>query len=238
MGHELTRIALEAAPRARPPWPRKGGPWPRLPLVRRRRVKGEAAAGGRDRRRPGRRRPPVDAVPRVRHDGLPGRRPDRPRRLLHSAPSGWLPRSGRRRPLVRDRAPTAWSSSAASGSTTRRSAATSNAPPPPRPPAARPTPPGPPSPRPRGRPEFLADGVMTPTRSGWARAEAGRLPEAAGGRAGHPGGWATRELPAATAVAAYAALADCEAFAARWGPRRGRWGSTRPGRRRSAATGR
>ncbi len=81
-----------------------------------------------------------------------------------------------------------------------------------------------------GEAEFLADGVMTPTRSGWRELKLAVYLRRPAGEPATPEGWATRELPAATAVAAYAALADCEAFAAWWGLRAERRGSTRPGR--------
>jgi hypothetical protein len=70
-----------------------------------------------------------------------------------------------------------------------------------------------------GEVEFLADGVMAPTRGGWRELKLAVYLRRPAGEAAAPEQWATRELPAPTATAAYAALADCGAFAARWGPR-------------------
>ena len=81
LGRELTRAALEAALSARPGRPSKGGPRPGLPLRRAPPHQGQGAQDGGDRRRAGRADPPLAALPPVRPDGLPGRRPRRPRRL-------------------------------------------------------------------------------------------------------------------------------------------------------------
>ena len=70
-----------------------------------------------------------------------------------------------------------------------------------------------------GEAEFLADGVMAPSRDGWRELKLAVYLRRPAGEPAAPEEWAARELPAATATAAYAALADCEAFAARWGPR-------------------
>ena len=205
------------------PAEKKGGsrPTPFLPSLRRpaprQAARSAPRARGRDRRRrPGRRRPPVDAVPRVRHDGLPGRRPDRPRRASSArapvrlacrvaADHSFAIAADRLEQLcgirLDDRTIRRHVHRAAAATAARREA----------------DPPGAAFAAAEGEAEFLADGVMTPTRSGWRELEAGRLP-GGGRRASRPprrGGRPWRELPAATAVAAYAALADCEAFAAR-----------------------
>ena len=151
LGRELTRVALEAAlQRQAAPGREKGAPGRACPCGGRRRVKDKAA------------RAAVTAAGRVAlarrsltcpacgSDGLPGRRPGRPRRLPQPRrrPAG-LP--GRRELAPSTSPPTAWRSSPASGSTTRRSAATATGRPPAWPPAARPPRPRRPSPRPRGR---------------------------------------------------------------------------------------
>jgi hypothetical protein len=66
--------------------------------------------------------------------------------------------------------------------------------------------------------EFLADGVMAPTRDGWRELKLGLFQKRPPGAPAEPSAWATRALPPPSAAAGYAALADCEAFAARWGP--------------------
>ena len=98
--------------------------------------------------------------------------------------------------------------------------------PPPRPPGRR----GPGRP-PRGRP---AEGGLRRGRGRgrvprrWrhgpdprrlARAEAGPLPEAAGGRAGRAGGLGDPRAARPDGDGGLRAVADCEAFSARWGPR-------------------
>jgi hypothetical protein len=67
--------------------------------------------------------------------------------------------------------------------------------------------------------EFLADGVMAPSRDGWRELKLAIYLKRPAGEPATPEQWAARELPGAAAAVAYAALADCEAFAARWGPR-------------------
>jgi hypothetical protein len=67
--------------------------------------------------------------------------------------------------------------------------------------------------------EFLTDGVMAPTRDGWRELKTALYLVRPAGEPAPPEEWATRELPRPTARAAYASLADCESFAARWGPR-------------------
>jgi hypothetical protein len=70
-----------------------------------------------------------------------------------------------------------------------------------------------------GEVEFLTDGVMAPTRDGWRELKmALYLKRPSGGPAG-PDDWADRDLPRPTAAVAYATVADCGAFSARWGPR-------------------
>jgi hypothetical protein len=67
--------------------------------------------------------------------------------------------------------------------------------------------------------EFLTDGVMAPTRSGWRELKMARFQVRPRGEPAEPGAWADRELPAPTASVAYAAVADCEAFSSWWGRR-------------------
>lgn len=70
-----------------------------------------------------------------------------------------------------------------------------------------------------GEVESLTDGVTAPTRGGGRELKlALYLKRPAGAPAG-PEDWATRELPRATAQAAFAEVAECERFSARWGPR-------------------
>ena len=71
----------------------------------------------------------------------------------------------------------------------------------------------------RGEVEFLTDGVMTPTRDGWRELKMALYQKRPPGEPAGPEDWASRVLPAPTAQVAYAAVADCESFAARWGPR-------------------
>jgi hypothetical protein len=70
-----------------------------------------------------------------------------------------------------------------------------------------------------GEVEFLTDGVMAPTRSGWRELKLALYLKRPRGAPAEPEDWAARELPGPTARAAYAAVADCEAFAATWRPR-------------------
>jgi hypothetical protein len=64
--------------------------------------------------------------------------------------------------------------------------------------------------------EFLADGVMAPTRQGWREVKMARLQVRPAGEPAEVADWADRELPPPTASVAYATTADCEAFSARW----------------------
>jgi hypothetical protein len=66
--------------------------------------------------------------------------------------------------------------------------------------------------------EFLADGVMAPTRDGWREVKMALFQVRPRGEAAEAADWAARELPSPTAAAAYATTADSEAFAARWAP--------------------
>ena len=70
----------------------------------------------------------------------------------------------------------------------------------------------------QGDVEFLTDGVMTPTRSGWRETKMARFQLRPAGESAEPEAWASRDLPAPTASVAYAAIADSESFSARWGP--------------------
>lgn len=70
-----------------------------------------------------------------------------------------------------------------------------------------------------GEVEFLTDGVMAPTRAGWRELKLAVYLKRPAGEPAGPEQWAGRELPRPTARAAYASLADCEAFAARWAER-------------------
>lgn len=70
-----------------------------------------------------------------------------------------------------------------------------------------------------GEVEFLTDGVMAPTRDGWRELKMALYLKRPPGGPAEPEDWARRNLPRPTAQAAYAAVADCEAFAARWAPR-------------------
>jgi hypothetical protein len=71
----------------------------------------------------------------------------------------------------------------------------------------------------RGEVEFLTDGVMAPTRDGWRELKMALDLKRPLGEPAEPGDWAERDLPRPTAQAAYAMVADCEAFSARWAPR-------------------
>lgn len=64
--------------------------------------------------------------------------------------------------------------------------------------------------------EFLADGVMAPTRDGWREVKMGLFQARTPGEPAEVADWAKRELPPPSAAAAYATTADCEAFAATW----------------------
>jgi hypothetical protein len=70
-----------------------------------------------------------------------------------------------------------------------------------------------------GEVEFLTDGVMAPTRGGWRELKMALYLKRPLGDPAGPDEWSSRELPRPTAQAAYAAVADCEAFASRWGRR-------------------
>ena len=84
--------------------------------------------------------------------------------------------------------------------------------------------------RARGEVEFLTDGVMAPTRDGWRELKMALYLKRPPGPPAGPADWAGRDLPRPTAWAAYAAVADCEAFSSRWAPCARRWGSSRRGR--------
>jgi hypothetical protein len=71
----------------------------------------------------------------------------------------------------------------------------------------------------RGEVEFLTDGVMAPTRGGWRELKMGLFLKRPPGEPAEPEDWAERDLPRPTASVAYATIADCESFSARWGPR-------------------
>jgi hypothetical protein len=79
-----------------------------------------------------------------------------------------------------------------------------------------------------GEPEFLADGVLAPTRGGWREVKLALLQKRQRGAPAEPEEWATRQLPAPTAGVAYAAVADSDAFTARWRPWAERLGITDP----------
>jgi hypothetical protein len=70
-----------------------------------------------------------------------------------------------------------------------------------------------------GEVEFLTDGVMAPSRDGWRELKLALYLKRPAGEPAEPQDWAERDLPRPTARVAYAAVADCEAFAARWAPR-------------------
>jgi hypothetical protein len=71
----------------------------------------------------------------------------------------------------------------------------------------------------RGEIEFLTDGVMAPSRGGWRELKMALYLKRPRGEPTEPQDWATRELPRPTAQAAYATVADCEAFAGHWASR-------------------
>lgn len=79
-----------------------------------------------------------------------------------------------------------------------------------------------------GEAEFLTDGVFVPTRAGWRELKLALFQKRPRGAPAAPEEWATRGLPAPTASAAYAALADSETFAACWRPWAERLGITDP----------
>jgi hypothetical protein len=64
--------------------------------------------------------------------------------------------------------------------------------------------------------EFLTDGVFVPTRGGWRELKLGLFQRRPRGKPASAAEWATRELPAPAASAAYARLEGCDDFAARW----------------------
>jgi hypothetical protein len=66
--------------------------------------------------------------------------------------------------------------------------------------------------------EFLADGVMVPSRGGWRELKLAAFQVRPRGEPAGVAEWASRELPAPTASVAYAGLDDAESFAARWRP--------------------
>jgi hypothetical protein len=66
--------------------------------------------------------------------------------------------------------------------------------------------------------EFLADGVMAPTRDGWRELKLARFQIRPAGEPAEVADWAGRELPEPTASVAYATTADGAAFSARWAP--------------------
>jgi hypothetical protein len=70
-----------------------------------------------------------------------------------------------------------------------------------------------------GQVEFLTDGVMAPTRSGWREVKMALYLKRPPGEPAEPRAWAERTLPRPTVQVAYAAVADCETFAAPWGTR-------------------
>lgn len=71
----------------------------------------------------------------------------------------------------------------------------------------------------QGEVEFLTDGVMAPTRDGWRELKMALYLKRPLGEPAEPEDWAKRDLPRPTARAAYATVADCASFSARWGPR-------------------
>lgn len=71
----------------------------------------------------------------------------------------------------------------------------------------------------KGEVEFLTDGVLVPSRDGWRELKMALYLKRPPGEPAQPEGWAERELPRPTAQAAYATVADCEAFSGRWASR-------------------
>ena len=68
----------------------------------------------------------------------------------------------------------------------------------------------------RGDVEFLTDGVFVPTRGGWRELKLALFQRRPRGAPADASRWATRELPAPSASAAFARLEGCDEFAARW----------------------
>lgn len=64
--------------------------------------------------------------------------------------------------------------------------------------------------------EFLTDGAFVPTRGGWRELKLGLFQRRRRAAPADAAAWATRELPAPAASAAFARLEGCDAFAARW----------------------
>lgn len=75
-----------------------------------------------------------------------------------------------------------------------------------------------------GEVEFLTDGVMAPTRDGWREVKMTQFQRRVRGEPAEVAAWASRELPAPTVAAAYAAPLEAEAVAATWRPRAERLG--------------
>lgn len=71
----------------------------------------------------------------------------------------------------------------------------------------------------RGDVEFLTDGAMAPTRDGWRELKMALFQKRVPGEPAEVADWADRDLPAPTASAAYATIAEAGAFAATWRPR-------------------
>ena len=218
---------LAAAGRRRP---RKRGSRPGLPLRRPPRHQGQGGQDDRDRRRPGDAASPLAALPRLRADGLPARRPDRPRRLPQPArhPAG-LP--GRGDLVVRRRL--------GPPGGVRRRADRRRDDPPPRPSGRRrrwrgrreAAPPQAAFAAAEGEVEFLTDGVMAPTRDGWRELKMAVYQKRPRGEPAEPDDWAERELPRPTAQRR---LCDGRrlrgVLGAMGAAGRRRWGSTRPAR--------
>ena len=198
-GREPTRAALEAALRRQAEAAeKKGAPAGPAPAA----AAAPSRTGGQDDRDRGR----AGDLRRqsLRCPELAGRRPTRPTPApapaASSAPRrpGWPAWPRRAGPSTSP--PTAWTSWPASGSTTRRSAAPAiRRPPPPRP-AARRTRRRAAFAAARGQVEFLADGVMAPTRGGWRELKLALYLVRPAGAAAAPEEWATRELPRPTAA--------------------------------------
>jgi hypothetical protein len=64
--------------------------------------------------------------------------------------------------------------------------------------------------------EFLTDGVFVPTRCGWRELKLALFQRRERGEPADAARWATRDLPAPAASAAFARLEGCDEFAARW----------------------
>jgi hypothetical protein len=67
-----------------------------------------------------------------------------------------------------------------------------------------------------GEPAVRTDGVFVPARGGWRERKLGVFPKRPRGAPAGAGEWASRALPAPAASSAFAALADCDAFAVTW----------------------